>query len=328
MTTVFVSGSFDDLRSRHVRLLEEASKLGDLHVLLWADEIAAAVAGTRPKFPQEERLYLLRAIRYVNQVTPVTALDAPDALPAPVLDAAATAAPATPAPALKRRAEDAKGAEAPSVDTQTDAGVLWAVDEADDTADKRAFCAARGIAYRVFTTTDLRGFPGAGGQGLGAGGLSPAVGGQQSVVGSQPSSSVLRPSSVLVTGCYDWLHSGHVRFFEEASAYGDLIVVVGNDANVRHLKGEGHPLQTQDERRYMVGSIRYVKLALISTGWDWLDAEPEIERLKPDIYLVNEDGDKPEKREYCATHGLQYVVLKRMPKQGLPRRSSTDLRGF
>ena len=133
---------------------------------------------------------------------------------------------------------------------------------------------------------------------------------------------------MIVTGCYDWLHSGHVRFFEEASSYGDLIVAAGNDANVRNLKGEGHPLQTQEERRYMIGAIRYVKLALVTTGWGWLDAEPEIARLKPDIYLVNEDGDKPEKREFCETHGLRYVVLKRTPKEGLPRRSSTDLRGF
>ncbi len=62
---------------------------------------------------------------------------------------------------------------------------------------------------------------------------------------------------MIVTGCYDWLHSGHVRFFEEVSQLGDLYVAVGNDANVRALKGEGHPMQTQDERRYMVQSIRY-----------------------------------------------------------------------
>ena len=78
----------------------------------------------------------------------------------------------------------------------------------------------------------------------------------------------------------------------------------------------------------MISAIRYVKLALITTGWGWLDAEPEIARLKPDIYLVNEDGDKPEKREFCEAHGLRYVVLKRTPKEGLPRRSSTNLRGF
>jgi cytidyltransferase-like protein len=133
---------------------------------------------------------------------------------------------------------------------------------------------------------------------------------------------------VIVTGCYDWLHSGHVRFFEEAAEYGDLYVVVGNDANVRNLKGEGHPLFPQDLRRYMAASIRFVHQALITSGWGWMDAEPEIEKLCPDIYLVNEDGDKPEKRAFCAEHGLEYVVLKRLPKEGLQRRSSTDLRGF
>ena len=56
--------------------------------------------------------------------------------------------------------------------------------------------------------------------------------------------------------------------------------------------------------------------------------EPEIALIRPDRYVVNEDGDKPEKRAYCAENGLQYVVLKRLPKEGLPRRQSTDLRGF
>jgi cytidyltransferase-like protein len=133
---------------------------------------------------------------------------------------------------------------------------------------------------------------------------------------------------VIVTGCYDWLHSGHVRFFEECSHYGDLYVVVGNDKNVRYLKGEGHPLFSEDERRYMVHSIRFVKQALITSGMGWMDAAPEIERIRPDIYAVNEDGDKPEKRAFCAEHGLEYLVLKRAPKEGLPRRESTKLRGF
>jgi glycerol-3-phosphate cytidylyltransferase-like family protein len=108
----------------------------------------------------------------------------------------------------------------------------------------------------------------------------------------------------------------------------DLDVVVGSDDNVRLLKGEGHPLFPQEERRYMVQSIRFVTQALISTGSGWMDAEPEIERTRPDIYIVNEDGDNPEKREICKQHGLEFVVLKRGPKPGLPRRQSTDLRGF
>ena len=109
---------------------------------------------------------------------------------------------------------------------------------------------------------------------------------------------------------------------------GDLFVVVGSDANVSLLKGAGHPLYGEEERRYMVGSIRFVTQALISSGSGWLDAEPEIARIKPDVYVVNEDGDVPEKRAFCQAHGIDYVVLKRTPKDGLIRRTSTNLRGF
>ena len=134
--------------------------------------------------------------------------------------------------------------------------------------------------------------------------------------------------TVLVTGCFDWVHSGHIRFFMDAAAYGPLYVVIGSDRNVRLLKGEGHPLQGEDERRYMVGSMKPVYHCLVSTGSGWMDAEPEVKRLKPTFYVVNEDGDKPEKQEFCAEHGLRYTVLERVPHEGLPARSSTDLRGF
>ena len=133
---------------------------------------------------------------------------------------------------------------------------------------------------------------------------------------------------MVVTGCYDWLHSGHVCFFEEVSRYGELYVIVGHDANIRLLKGEGHPLLPQEERRYMVGSIKYVKDALISSGDGWLDADPEIRKLNPEVYAVNEDGDVGGKRDYCAALGIEYLVLKRTPAPGLPKRTSTDLRGF
>ena len=184
--------------------------------------------------------------------------------------------------------------------------MTWVVDEPNDTDAKRSACEAHGVAYRVLTAADLQGFP--------AKSYDPAA--------------ISARKKVVVTGCYDWFHSGHVRFFEEVSELGDLYVVVGHDENVRLLKGAGHPLFPQDERRYMAQSVRYVTQALISSGQGWMDAEPEIDLIKPDMYAVNEDGDKPEKREFCQQHGIQYVVLKRTPKAGLPRRQSTDLRGF
>ena len=182
---------------------------------------------------------------------------------------------------------------------------LWADLESDTNPARKNFCCERNIAYRVFTADELKGVP--------EPTLTPSVPGRKKVV---------------VTGSYDWFHSGHVRFFEEVSAYGDLYVVVGHDANIRLLKGKGHPLFPHAERRYVVESIKFVTQALISSGDGWLDADPEIRKIKPDIYVVNEDGDKGGKREYCRQLGIEYLVLKREPAPGLPARTSTGLRGF
>jgi cytidyltransferase-like protein len=143
-----------------------------------------------------------------------------------------------------------------------------------------------------------------------------------------PVNPVSQQKKVVVTGCFDWFHSGHVRFFEEVSQLGDLYVVVGHDENIRMLKGEGHPLFPAEQRRYIAAAVRFVKLALISSGDGWMDAQPEFEKIRPDIYAVNEDGDRPEKRQFCREYGIDYVVLKREPRQGLPRRESRVLRGF
>lgn len=182
---------------------------------------------------------------------------------------------------------------------------VWVDTESQANRTRKEFCRKHEVCYRVFQSEELKGFP-------------------------EPGQPLSTPGSkkVIVSGSYDWLHSGHIRFLEEASGYGDLCVVVGHDANIRLLKGAGHPLFPQDERRYMVGSIKYVRQALISTGNGWLDAAPEVRRLKPDIYMVNEDGDQGGKREYCERLGIQYVVLKRIPAPGLSKRTSTELRGF
>ncbi len=271
MKQVIVTGSFDDIRSHHMRFLQEASSIGLVHVLLWSDEVVRTRTGQPPKFQAPERLYLLESIRYVDQVTLIS-----NHIDANILAAL----------------------DAPKPD-------IWVVPEKDDSSSKRVFCSANDIDFVVLTDHDLAGFSTA------------QVNGEES--GNK---------KVIVTGCYDWFHSGHVRFFEETSELGDLYVVAGSDANVRLLKGEGHPFFPEEERRYMVQSIRFVKRALISSGSGWMDAGPEIAVIQPDIYAVNEDGDVPEKRAFCESDGIEYVVLKRLPKEGLTPRESTDLRGF
>lgn len=130
---------------------------------------------------------------------------------------------------------------------------------------------------------------------------------------------------VLVSGCFDLLHAGHVRFFETAAAYGDLTVCLGADDNIMELKRHA-PHFTQEERRYMVGALATVHKARISGGWGYLDYEPDLDEIRPDFFVVNEDGDRPEKRELAEKYGVEYVVLPRTPREGLPVRSSTAIK--
>jgi cytidyltransferase-like protein len=272
--TVVVSGSFDDLKYPQMRFLEEASRLGQLHVALWSDDMVLAATGKPPKFSLPEREYWMQSIRYVDRYTAVPGIFDNDTMP--LVDA-----------------------------IQPD---MWVINAKSDNSRIRSFCAEHKLAYHLLCPTDLEKIPAA--------------------VPIPSSNHQHNRKKVLVTGTFDWLHSGHLRFFEETAGLGELYVVVGHDDNIKLLKGEEHPLFPQEVRRYMVGSIRCVKQALVSTGHGWLDAEPEIIQIKPDIYAVNEDGDKEEKRAYCEEHGIEYLVLKRTPKEGLKKRSSTDLRGF
>ena len=130
---------------------------------------------------------------------------------------------------------------------------------------------------------------------------------------------------VFVSGCYDLLHSGHVEFFRQAAQYGDLYVGIGSDATILDYKHH-KTVYSEQERLFMVKSIRYVKDAYINAGSGIMDFIPTVDFLKPDILLVNEDGDKEEKRCFCEERGIEYVVLRRDPHEGLTARSSTDLK--
>lgn len=256
---VLVDGGFDNICSRDIRFLQEASRLGEVTVRLWRDQ--APDWRESPKFSFSERAYILKALKFVCHVT---------------------------------------GA---SPDT-ADAGGIWAERESDASPAREKIARDQGLEYRIIAESQLRGFPQ----------VLPA-----------PSA---KAAKVAVTGCFDWLHSGHVRFFEEAASFGDLTVFVGNDATIAELKGPGHPQFPEHERRYLVSAIRHVHHAQVSAGSGWLDADAEIRTLKPDVFVVNEDGDKECKREYCRDLGIEYRVLRREPAAGLPSRSSTALRGF
>lgn len=130
---------------------------------------------------------------------------------------------------------------------------------------------------------------------------------------------------VFVSGCFDMLHSGHTAFFEEASQLGDLYVGLGSDNTVQSLKGR-NTINKEQERLYMVKSLKAVKDAFINSGCGLIDFDEEVKKLKPDIFFVNEDGASPDKENFCREQGIQYIVSKRIPHGQLPARSTTALR--
>ena len=133
------------------------------------------------------------------------------------------------------------------------------------------------------------------------------------------------PKKVFVSGCYDLLHSGHVEFFRQAAQFGDLYVGIGSDATILGYKHH-KAVYNEQERLFMVKSIRYVKDAFINAGSGIMDFVPTVDALKPDILVVNADGASEQKRRFCQERGMEYVVLAREPHQGLQARSSTELK--
>ena len=78
---------------------------------------------------------------------------------------------------------------------------------------------------------------------------------------------------VFVSGCYDLLHGGHIAFFKTASAYGDLYVSIGRDENIFLLKGK-RPVFSEEERLFIVRSVRYVHQAFLGSGTGMLSFMP------------------------------------------------------
>ena len=105
--------------------------------------------------------------------------------------------------------------------------VIWAVMEENDSPEKRAFCLENRINYIIMAEDSLSELPP-----------------PQPLMFDGDSGK----KKVVVTGCFDWLHSGHVRFFEETAELGDLFVVLGHDDNVRLLKANGRTCTVPNSR--------------------------------------------------------------------------------
>jgi cytidyltransferase-like protein len=130
---------------------------------------------------------------------------------------------------------------------------------------------------------------------------------------------------VVISGCFDLLHSGHIAFIKSAAQYGQVYVCLGSDKTVFELK-KRYPVNSENERKFILEALIDVHEVYISQGSGYLDFLPELERIQPDIFVVNEDGYSKEKADLFASKNIELIVLDRTPFTGLPARSTTDLR--
>lgn len=100
-------------------------------------------------------------------------------------------------------------------------------------------------------------------------------------------------SIVLVGGCFDVLHPGHIVFLEKAKKAGDyLIVLLESDQKVKLLKGANRPVHSQKERAKVLSALSFVD-SVVMLPFMKSDREYDelIAKIKPDIIAATR-GDK------------------------------------
>src|SRR5262249_45906341 len=86
---------------------------------------------------------------------------------------------------------------------------------------------------------------------------------------------------VTVTGVFDLLHVGHLRFLEAARRLGDALAVgIESDERVRRWKGPDRPIQSEDDRAELVAALRVVDRVFVIHG-DRVDPAYYVELLRP-----------------------------------------------
>jgi rfaE bifunctional protein nucleotidyltransferase chain/domain len=129
---------------------------------------------------------------------------------------------------------------------------------------------------------------------------------------------------VLTNGCFDLLHTGHVRYLEEARRCGDaLLVAVNSDDSVRELKGPSRPVNGELDRAEVLAALRCVDHVTIFTGKRVTEV---IRLLRPAVYAKGGDYT-PETLDPGEKAALDEVGAEIRILQLVPGRSTTSILG-
>jgi rfaE bifunctional protein nucleotidyltransferase chain/domain len=94
---------------------------------------------------------------------------------------------------------------------------------------------------------------------------------------------------VFTNGCFDLIHTGHVRYLAKAKSFGNiLIVAVNGDSSVRALKGEKRPINNEADRMETLAALEAVDFVVL---FHEPDPARIISELQPDVLVKG--GDWP-----------------------------------
>jgi len=136
----------------------------------------------------------------------------------------------------------------------------------------------------------------------------------------------------LCSGSFDVFHSGHAVFFQQCKELVDiLVVVVGSDSAIKKQKGPERPINSQNNRVYLVAGIENVDYAILGDEVEnmkpgKIDFYDIAKNLKPDIFILNgDDSATEEKQKMCDKLGIKLVLVERVVPDFLKGVSSTGI---
>lgn len=92
---------------------------------------------------------------------------------------------------------------------------------------------------------------------------------------------------VFTNGCFDVVHFGHVKYLAKARDLGDLLVIgLNSDLSVKRLKGENRPINSQNERAFLLAAFSFVDYVTI---FDEDTPEELIREVRPDVLVKGGD---------------------------------------
>ena len=128
---------------------------------------------------------------------------------------------------------------------------------------------------------------------------------------------------ILVGGCFDILHLGHIVFLEKAKKEGDILVILlESDKNIKKNKGQKRPINNQENRAVFLTKLKMVdyviKLPEMKNDEEYLQI---INKIKPKVIAVSEnDKNLAKKMKQAKAIGAKLLkVTKIIPHQSTSR---------